>query len=378
MPAVITFGGASWLGARIRMDEAVARGAMIFSMNIHDTPNLGLTEAMEQQLRNRPDIRDYPYNDLLDREKYMPGKIFLRIVRSLDYLKSRPEWNGRDLIATGPSFGGCQSIAAAALDRDVTLCCPGGPAMCDHLGSRRGQIEGWPKLLVRYQDTPEQARLAAENSAYFDSANLVRLIRCPVVFSVGFIDTVCPPTSVYAAYNNVSGPDKRMIHATRAEHGDSYKPNEPGAFDAPFNPLYREICGGTELLVNGSFRYRDFEEEKAIPYGWRTDGEAVVSGSPEKDSCQVRLSAGSGIRQNVFNVLGTVCKVRLTGKIRGEGELTVRLEASGGPYVCRPDDGGGWTAFEHVFILPEGLRNRLLEIQAEGGALDVKELSLKY
>ena len=375
MPIIITFGGASWIGARLRLDEAVARGAMVYCMNIHDTVN-NVTAEMKKTLRSRPDISAYQYKNLLDREKYMPGKIFLRIVRSLDYLKSRPEWNGKDLIATGPSFGGCQSIVAAALDKDVTLCCPGGPAMCDHLGSRNDQIDGWPKLLNRYQDTPEKAKLAAENSAYFDSANMARLIRCPAVFAVGFIDQTCPPTSVYAAYNNVPGNNKRMIHGTRAAHGGSLKPYEPGAFGAPLNPLYREFCNGREMLVNGSFRYRNFDKGKTIPYGWQIRGEATVSGQPEKDDCAVRLTAGSKISQKVFNILGTACKVRLKGKIRGKGTLTVKLDASGEPFVCKAAD--GWTEFEHEFTMAEGLRERMFEMQAGDGVLELKELTLKY
>lgn len=376
LPAIITFSGASWLGAQARFSEAVARGAMIFHMNIHDTITT-VPEAMKKELRARPDIRDYQFNNLLEREKYMPGKIFLRIVRSLDYLKSRPEWNGKDLIATGPSFGGCQSIVAAALDKDVTLCCPGGPAMCDHLGSRNDQINGWPQLLRRYQKTPEEAKLAAENSAYFDSANMARLIRCPVGFAVGFIDEICPPTSVYAAYNNVPSENKQMIHGTRAAHGDSLKPGEPGAFSSSMTPLYRQICNGSEMLINGSFRYRDFANGKFIPYAWSVIGEeAVVEGEPENDSCFVRLAPGTEIRQSVFNIPGAACKVRLTGKIRGKGPLTVYLEDSGAPFVCPA--GENWTSFEHDFDMPEGVRGHQLKMQAADSTLELKELSLKF
>ena len=68
-----------------------------------------------------------------------------------------------------------------------------------------------------------------------------------------------------------------MIHATRAAHSNSLKPYEPGAFSAPLNPLYRQICNGREMLVNGSFRYRSFDKDKVLPYGWKTTGTAAVS-----------------------------------------------------------------------------------------------------
>ena len=376
MPAIITFGGASWMGARVFLEEAVARGAIVFHMNIHDTTN-HVDEKLKQELRKRPDIKVYQCSNLLDREEYIPGRIFLRVVRSLDYLKSRPEWNGRDLIAVGPSFGGCQSIVAAALDKDVTLCCPGAPAMCDHLGSRNHQANGWPQLLKRFASPPEKARLAAENSAYFDAANMARLIRCPVGFSVGFIDQVCPPTSVYAAYNNVPVKEKRMIHATRAAHGSSLKPREPNAFSSSLNPLYREICTGTEMLVNGSFRYCRFDGEKPAPHGWLVSGEAVVHGAPARDDCRVRLAAGTRLVQYVFNVRGKALKVVLKGSVRGKGVLTIRLDGAGEPYVCRSEH-DGWREFRHEFDLPEGFRSRRLEFRAAEGTPELRGLSLKY
>ena len=41
--------------------------------------------------------------------------MYLRVLRALDYMKSRPEWNGKDLIIRGGSLGGIQAIVAAAL-----------------------------------------------------------------------------------------------------------------------------------------------------------------------------------------------------------------------------------------------------------------------
>ncbi|MBO4648552.1 MAG: acetylxylan esterase [Lentisphaeria bacterium] len=376
MPVVITFGGASWIGARIRYDDAIANNAIYYCMNIHDTVNQ-VTGEMKTQLRKRPDIAAYQYNNLLDKEKYMPGKIFLRIVRSLDYLKTRPEWNGKDLIATGPSFGGCQTIVATALDPQVSLCFPGGAAMCDHLGSRNNQIDGWPKLLKRYQANPEQRKQAEENSAYFDAANMARLIHCPTVFAVGFIDQTCPPTSVYAAFNNVPSKNKRMMNATRAAHGGSSKQWEPGAFGPTLSPLFREACRGTELLVNGYFRYRNYDKGKWTPYGWKISGEATVSGDPEKNTCVAKLKAETKIVQKITNIRGTVCKAVLKGQVRGKGTLTVRLEGQPEPFVCKLED-GSWKTFEHEFTLPEGLRDWTLELKAAGGDLELKELSMKY
>jgi cephalosporin-C deacetylase-like acetyl esterase len=36
---------------------------------------------------------------------------------------------------------------------------------------------------------------------YYDGVNFAARAKAPGFFTVGFVDTTCPPTSVYAAYN---------------------------------------------------------------------------------------------------------------------------------------------------------------------------------
>jgi cephalosporin-C deacetylase-like acetyl esterase len=43
-------------------------------------------------------------------------------------------------------------------------------------------------------------------SRYYDAVNFARRIKVPMIFGVGLIDTTCPPTTVFSAYNVVQGP----------------------------------------------------------------------------------------------------------------------------------------------------------------------------
>ena len=47
---------------------------------------------------------------------------------------------------------------------------------------------------------------ALETLSYFDVANLGRLAIAPALFSVGLMDDICPPSTVYAAFNAYGGP----------------------------------------------------------------------------------------------------------------------------------------------------------------------------
>lgn len=46
---------------------------------------------------------------------------------------------------------------------------------------------------------------------YFDAMNFATRIKCPTIVSVGFVDKVCPPTSVFAAYNNIPAEVEKKI-----------------------------------------------------------------------------------------------------------------------------------------------------------------------
>ena len=216
LSALCTFGGAGWKGAFANPKDAVGYGAMVFHMNLHDSANK-LDKEGYREICQR--TKSYQFVNLADRESYYPRKIFLRIVRVLDYVKSRPEWNRRELGVRGPSMGGCQALVAAALDGDVTMCVAGAPAMCDHRGYAAGHICGYPNVLRLYRDNPATFAAAERNAAYFDAVNFARRITCEVIFGVGFIDTTCPPTSVYAAYNACQSAKKSVFDAVDDGHG---------------------------------------------------------------------------------------------------------------------------------------------------------------
>ncbi|MBR2364855.1 MAG: acetylxylan esterase [Lentisphaeria bacterium] len=380
LPAKITFGGASWIGSSPAVTEAVYRDVMVFAMNIHDTHNFIRNANEKTALRKRPDIANYQYNNIHDKEKYAPRKIFLRIVRSLDYLKSRPEWNKKDLIAAGPSFGGCQTIVAAALDKDITLACPGGPAMADHLGAENQQKAGWPKLL-RSRFAKVDMEKAKKNSAYFDVANFARLIKCPVVFSVGFIDTVCPPTSVYAAYNNVPGENKMMINGTRAEHGSNRKPGEDGAFAAGSSVKVRELLMGSEMLSNRDMDYTVPGKKNAkgeiVPYIWDFR-KGVAKAMKEGEVSYVHLTKGMTFFQNIFNLRKTECKLSVSFVARGKGRMSLMVSTAKAPVYHYFDLTEEWQTYTAEYTLKDGSYSGSFLFTVSGEYADIDKVSAQY
>jgi cephalosporin-C deacetylase len=75
------------------------------------------------------------------------------------------------------------------------------PAGCDHTGVAVGRVNGWPKFIPSLPVTLPHP-LVLESVRYFDNVNFAaRTHAKEAIVTVGFIDTTCPPTGVYAAYN---------------------------------------------------------------------------------------------------------------------------------------------------------------------------------
>ncbi|TDU71030.1 cephalosporin-C deacetylase-like acetyl esterase [Prosthecobacter fusiformis] len=204
-PAILFVHGAgvgdSTLGA---LAWSAREGGMLsMDINAHGLPNGKPKAFYEEQATGA--LANYRYQGRNDREQCYFKGMFLRVIRALDFLTAQPEWDGRTLIVYGGSQGGFQAFAAAGLDPRVTFFCAGVPAGCDHTGSVVGRINGWPKLVEFTDGQPSAAGL--ETARYFDNVNFATRARCKgAAVTVGFIDTVCPPTSVYAAYNALTIP----------------------------------------------------------------------------------------------------------------------------------------------------------------------------
>jgi cephalosporin-C deacetylase len=52
---------------------------------------------------------------------------------------------------------------------------------------------------------------------YYDVVNFARRVKAPGLYSWGFNDETCPPTSMYAAYNVITAP-KQLLLALETGH----------------------------------------------------------------------------------------------------------------------------------------------------------------
>ncbi|HEX4568261.1 MAG TPA: acetylxylan esterase [Vicinamibacterales bacterium] len=153
-----------------------------------------------------------------DRETSYFLKMYLRDSRALDYLLTRPDWDGKTIVLMGGSMGGQQSLALAGLRPEkitaVLVCVPAGADSNGDLHGRKAGYPNWPS------DDPDVMKTAL----YFDTVNFARRITAPVMAGIGFIDTTSPPAGIWTMLNQVHAPVE-ALPMIDSEH-DNYTPEK--------------------------------------------------------------------------------------------------------------------------------------------------------
>ncbi|MBL8828014.1 MAG: acetylxylan esterase [Planctomycetaceae bacterium] len=190
------------------------RGRLALDINAHGIPN-GKPAEFYTSL-STSDLAQYTLKGRDSRENVYFRGMYLRVLRALDFLCAQPEWDGRVLMVSGASQGGGQALAAAGLDQRVTAFFAGVPALCDHSGNAIDRVAGWPRIVPLHANRKPDPKVL-QMARYIDGMNFATRTKADAILTVGFIDAVCPPTSVYATYNNLSG-RKEMVTGVSIGH----------------------------------------------------------------------------------------------------------------------------------------------------------------
>ncbi|MBQ9788363.1 MAG: acetylxylan esterase [Lentisphaeria bacterium] len=180
---------------------------IVFHLNAHGY-NMGEDENYYNEVKKS--LKGYAFkND----ENANPETAYfygmaLRCMRSLQFLKQHPLYDGVNLEVQGGSQGGLQTIWCAALDHDVKIARPDIPWCADLGGYTKGRLRGWRPDYQKGLD-------------YYDIVNHAKRIpeTCFVhITRAGLGDYVCPPSGITIVYNNLKCP-KKITYVHDSDHG---------------------------------------------------------------------------------------------------------------------------------------------------------------
>lgn len=134
---------------------------------------------------------------------YYYRRVFTDAVLAVDAVRSFDRVDAARVSVAGGSQGGGIAIAAAGLSEGLVAAMPEVPFLC-HFERSVGLTDKFPyQEIVKFLSVQRDAASRVfETLAYFDGVNLAKRATAPALFSVGLLDPVCPPSTVYAARNH--------------------------------------------------------------------------------------------------------------------------------------------------------------------------------
>ncbi len=238
-PLIVSFRGYGLTGAQ----PSFSHNAVHLNVNAHGIEN-GFTREENEQIRY-PSLARYGFDETENARPettYWQG-MMLRNLAALKFLKTLPEWDGKNLTCSGGSQGALQAVTCAAHDKDVTFLDLSVPWFCDLNAENHGCIPGWRPTY-------------APGLRYFDTVFQAAGVACPVHITARLGDTVCPPGTVMALYHGFGG--KKTIEFIQSGTHTSL-PRKLERFTLRWDPARPE-----ETVLPGKYRHFKGKEYQVL------------------------------------------------------------------------------------------------------------------
>lgn len=221
-PAVLQFHGYSWhSGDWTDKLGLVANGFCVAAMDCrgqggrsHDDHSVLGTTLRGHIIRGLDDSPEKLYY----RRVFLDTAQLARIVMGFD------EVDATRVAAMGGSQGGALTLACAALEPSIRKIAPAYPFLCDYrrVWEMDLSVAAYEELrtFFRFHDPlHEREEEIFTRLGYIDCQHLAPRIRAETLMAVGLMDTICPPSTQYAAFNKIPAPKRTVIYPDFGHEG---------------------------------------------------------------------------------------------------------------------------------------------------------------
>ena len=137
---------------------------------------------------------------------------------------------------TVKSQGGALALACAALEPRIRRAAPVFPFLCDfqrvwEMDLAKDAYEELRLFFRAFDPRHEREAAIFERLGYIDVQHLAPRIRADVLMFTSLMDTVCPPSTQFAAYNRITSAKDMVLYP------DFGHETLPGQIDRTFNFL---------------------------------------------------------------------------------------------------------------------------------------------
>lgn len=169
--------------------------------------------------------------DQVDPNAYLPDDItdengmyyryaILAGIRSIDYIYSRPDFDGENLVMMGVSQGAGLSTIVAGLDDRANFLIMSNPVLGQVLGLQYGKAGGFPNYINQSRNfvgTADHEALVAEAVNYYDAIHFAKRFEGVSWTFISYEDFVTPAATSFAVFNALEG-QKFLLHSLDIGH----------------------------------------------------------------------------------------------------------------------------------------------------------------
>lgn len=174
--------------------------------------------------------------NLFFRYVYLDTALLARIVMAL------PEVDATRVAALGGSQGGALTISCAALEPRIRFAVPVFPFLCDYkrvwdMDLAKDAYAELKEFFRHFDPRHERETEIFTRLGYIDLQFLAPRIKASILMGVGLVDTICPPSTQFAAYNKITSPKDLVVYPDFGHEG------LPGMNDRMFNFIVGNLAG---------------------------------------------------------------------------------------------------------------------------------------
>jgi cephalosporin-C deacetylase len=183
-----------------------------------DTPDAG-------DYHSGPELPGFMTRGIQHQDNYYYRRLICDAVRAVDAVKTLDSVDPGKIALNGGSQGGALTLSVAGLRNDLAAAMPDVPFLCNFERALT-LTDGYP-----YQEVTQYLRRHRSQASrvmkvlnYFDGIHFAKRATAKALFSVGLMDTTCPPSTVYGAYNWYKGEKEITVYPyNNHEGGESFQ-----------------------------------------------------------------------------------------------------------------------------------------------------------
>ncbi len=161
---------------------------------------------------------DGPPEDMLFVQMFLDTAILAKVVSSFS------EVDGEKLCAVGGSQGGGLTLVCVSLVPEVKRAVSRFPFLSDYkrvwdMDLAKGAYEEIEKYFRCFDPRHEREYEIFEKLGYIDIQNMTKRIRAKVLMFTGLMDTTCPPSTQFAAYNKIQSEKEYILYPDFGHEG---------------------------------------------------------------------------------------------------------------------------------------------------------------